>query len=200
MSKILLLHGAIGSSQQLEPLAKLLSKAHDVYLLDFSGHGTKPLPTTKQFSIELFANNVLDWMNDNNVDCINILGYSMGGYVALYLAQQYPEKVERVFTFATKFEWNEQIAAKEVQMLSPTANMMLEMGKDNPLKPTQFTSIKQRVRLTIGDKDKMVTLEETLLTYRLLENASLQVFPNTAHPIEQVDVPMLAQAASDFFN
>jgi pimeloyl-ACP methyl ester carboxylesterase len=42
----------------------------------------------------------------------------MGGYVAIYLARYYPESVNKIITLATKFIWNETIAAKEIKMLN----------------------------------------------------------------------------------
>src|ERR1051326_9543575 len=86
---LLLLHGAIGSKVQLEPLASLLGDKYSVHSMNFSGHGGEPLP--EQFSIAGFANDVLSYLEGNNLPRVNIFGYSMGGYVALYLARHYPQ-------------------------------------------------------------------------------------------------------------
>jgi hypothetical protein len=48
--------------------------------------------------------------------------------------------------------------------------------------------------LLLGDRDKMVLLEETVAVYKSLPNAQMAVLPCTAHPIEQVDIALL-----DFF-
>jgi pimeloyl-ACP methyl ester carboxylesterase len=85
---------------------------------------------------------------------------------------------------------------KEVLVL--TAEMMLEMGRNNPLKMEDYNSIQQPVLLLLGDRDKMVTMEETLSVYRLLPNAQLGVLPGTPHPIEQVDIALLAHLAARF--
>src|SRR3982751_5901517 len=100
---LLLLHGAIGSSAQLIPLAKKLKSNFEVKLFDFAGHGGRELP--QSFSIELFTNDLLKWMEENSPDKIDVFGYSMGGYVALYIARYHPEKINRIFTLATKFDW-----------------------------------------------------------------------------------------------
>jgi hypothetical protein len=55
------------------------------------------------------------------------------------------------------------------------------------------------VRISIGDRDKMVTLEESIRVYRLLEKGEFQVFPNTPHPLEKAPVDKLAEAIIDFF-
>src|SRR4029077_13449669 len=101
MQHLLVLHGAIGAKDQLQPLAEKLRSHYIVHTLNFSGHGGETIPAT--FSIEGFANDVLHYLKQNNIDKINIFGYSMGGYVALYLAKHYPEKVNKAATLATKF-------------------------------------------------------------------------------------------------
>ncbi|MGB4853668.1 MAG: alpha/beta fold hydrolase, partial [Ignavibacteria bacterium] len=115
---ILMLHGAIGSSVQLEPLAELLTDTFKVNLLNFSGHGGKPV-TEEIFSIEMFAKDVLYFIDKGRLEGINIYGYSMGGYVALYIARHYPGKINKIFTTATKFNWNEDTSLKESKFLNP---------------------------------------------------------------------------------
>ena len=52
--------------------------------------------------------------------------------------------------------------------------------------------------ISIGDHDKMVTLEETISVFRKLKNSFLTVFPHTPHPIEQVDVSLVSDAIIKF--
>jgi len=227
MKTILLLHGAIGSSSQLEELQSLLSADHKVYTLDFSGHGGKPLGAP--FSIELFSNEVLAFMDEHNIGKPSIFGYSMGGYVAAYIAYKHPEKLSSIVTLATKFEWNPDIAEKEVKMLdaekiqaklrafaetlakrhaptdwkdvlTETIAMMRRLGADNPLKPGDYTAINIPSLIMLGDRDKMVSLDETLAVYRSLPAAQLAILPNTAHPIEQADADMIAMHIRKFIS
>jgi pimeloyl-ACP methyl ester carboxylesterase len=115
---ILLLHGAIGAASQLLPLKALLTKSYKVHTLDFTGHGGKPFGN-EPFSIKLFADDVISYMDEHQISKVNILGYSMGGYVGMYIAKHHPERIDKIITLATKYNWNETIAAKEVQMLNP---------------------------------------------------------------------------------
>ncbi|AWI26254.1 alpha/beta fold hydrolase [Flavobacterium pallidum] len=225
MQHLLLLHGAIGAKEQFDTLVQQLEGKFTMHTMNFSGHGGTVMPGS--FSIKGFAKDVADFLAAKNLQSINIFGYSMGGYVALYLAKEHPQLVDRIFTLATKFEWTPDIAAKETRMLDPdkiaekipafantlekrhypndwktvmtaTAEMMINMGNENPL-PGDFKDIGIPVRISIGDSDAMVTLEETIAVYRQLPNASLMVFPGTHHPIEKVDVTVLAIALENFF-
>ncbi|MBO9573200.1 MAG: alpha/beta fold hydrolase, partial [Chitinophagaceae bacterium] len=115
---LLMLHGAIGASSQLQHIAGLLSPKYEIHLFDFPGHGGKGL-NEENFSIELFANAVVSFLEEQKIKQVNIFGYSMGGYVALYLARHHPELINKIITLGTKFHWNKETAANEVKMLDP---------------------------------------------------------------------------------
>ncbi|MEO8210994.1 MAG: alpha/beta fold hydrolase [bacterium] len=228
MNKLLLLHGAIGSSVQLEALAKRLKNPFDVYLLNFSGHAGKPIPE-HSFSIEMFAEDVIYFINKNKLEGINIYGYSMGGYVALYIARNFPGKINKIFTTATKFNWNEETSLKESNLLnaekiiekipkfaeelqqrhSPenwkivlnkTAGMMIGLGKNRALKDEDFLSIENEVQVSVGDRDNMVTIEETIDVYKKLKNGRLLVLPDTPHPIEKINLERLVNEIKMFLD
>lgn len=226
MRALLLLHGAIGSKAQLEPLQDLLNAHFQVHAINFGGHGGAAGPGI--FSIERFAAEVLAYLDANGISKIDIFGYSMGGYVALYLAKIHPDRIGSIFTLATKFEWTPEIAQREIRMLNAekiaekipafaselerrhqpndwktvlklTADMMVGLGNHNPLALEDFKDIQNRTRIAIGDKDQMVTLEETIAVYRSLPHATFCVFPDTQHPIEKINVANLAGALGNFF-
>ncbi len=52
----------------------------------------------------------------------------------------------------------------------------------------------------IGDKDNMVTLEESTEVYRSLPNAKLAVLPDTKHPMDKVRPNLLLSLMKDFWN
>lgn len=227
MKHLLLLHGAIGTKEQLQPLAEKLNNDFIIHTISFSGHGGEPMPDI--FSIELFANDVLTYLKQNNIEKINIFGYSMGGYVALYLAKYRPEKIQKVFTLATKFSWNPEISQKEIKMLDAekiaekipafakmleirhaphnwkvllkkTADMILALGNDNTLTLQDLENIEIPVTVSVGDNDNMVTLGETKDVCQHLKNGQLIILPDTLHPIEKMDIGKLAEKIKLFFD
>lgn len=224
---LLLLHGALGASDQFDPLLPLLKKIKKVHTLDFEGHGHAS-PQNRPYNTDYFVENVLDYMDDNRLAVVDLFGYSMGGYVGLCLARKHPERLRRIFTFATKFQWTPVTAEKETACLDPgrieqktagfaqalktrhaasgwknvllnTKEMILNLGQESFLTEESLRQIVHTTRLTMGDSDKMVSLEEITKTYRLLPNAQLQIFPSTTHPIEQASMEMLADAMIPFF-
>lgn len=224
--ELLFLHGAIGAGDQLVELSQMFAKQHTIHMLDFSGHGKNAI-NDAPFSISLFAEEVINYINSKNIDKVSIFGYSMGGYVAMYLAQDFPGRVDKIITLATKFHWDAATAAKEIKMLdadkiaqkvpqfadaldkrhsgigwktvlSKTADMMIAMGNNAPLAIEDYAHIPNLVLIMLGDRDKMVSIDETIDVYKALPNAQLCIIPNTAHPIEQLDVAAVASIASRF--
>lgn len=226
MQKLLLLHGALGSQSQFEPLITALSNDFEVISIDFRGHGDDVMSAEK-FSIAGFATQVIDFLQENKIEKIAVFGYSMGGYVGLYLARHHPEKIEKLMTFATKWDWNPSSAEKESKMLDPksieekvpkyatylqslhgekwailltkTAEMMLELGTHPTLSQQDLKQIQIPVLVGVGDKDAMVSLEETLEIYRSLPNSQLLVLPGTPHPIDRIDAKKMAYQISHYF-
>lgn len=226
-SPLILLHGALGAQSQFAPWLPLLEPHFEVHLLEFEGHGRQPF-ADRPFAIAHFAENLEQFIVQKGLDRPNIFGYSMGGYVALWLSLRRPELIGKLFTFATKLDWNPAGAAKEVKMLdiptildkvpkfatmlearhhgnewkehlSRTAAMMLAMGHEPPLTAEDFTKVSIPVRMGIGDRDTMVTLEETIAAYRAIPGAELFVMPNGPHPIEKLDAGRMAAGIREYF-
>ncbi|MND05131.1 hypothetical protein D3C83_257350 [compost metagenome] len=61
-----------------------------------------------------------------------------------------------------------------------------------------LSGVQQRVRLMVGDRDNVVTVDETAAAARVLGRGELSVLPNTPHPFEQVRLPLVATLLRDF--
>jgi len=219
MTPIILLHGAIGASDQLEPLSKeLTSLGFKTYLFNFSGHGQTPFQTN--FSIEQFSEELLEFIVKTHLIRPVVFGYSMGGYVALYLASQKPGMLGNIITLGTKFEWSPEIAQREIKMLDAntikekvpkfaaalqsrhgndwekllkrTSEMMISLGNNNLLNDQNFSQIKNKVLIGLADGDTMVSVNETDNSASKIRGASRYTLQNTKHPIETVDPVKLA--------
>lgn len=217
---LLLLHAALGSKEQLKALISQLEDHYHVYSMDFEGHGVNE--SDKEFSIELFTLNVVDFMQENDLECACIFGYSMGGYVALDLARKHPQLVEKIVTFGTKFDWNPETSEKEVKMLNPdiiaakvpkfaevlksahgedhwqdvlnkTADMMISLGNSPIHSSENLKEINHKVMITVGDEDHMISIEESKWAAENLPNGSLKIFNGFVHAIERNDIAQLAE-------
>ena len=227
MEKIIFLHGALGSAENFNNLIELLQDDFEIHTLDFEGHGHNQV-TDHSLTIPRFADQVLAFLDENNIAKISIFGYSMGGYVGLHLAKHHPERVEKLVTLATKLNWTVEGSQKETVFLNPeiikekvpkyaaaleklhgqnwaklmnkTVEMMLELGKSPVITKDDFSLITTPILMAVGDKDMMVSIEETLAAYKQLPNGQFLVLPNTQHPIERVNQDELAHQLRTYFS
>lgn len=225
MKSIILLHGAIGASDQLYSLSlELKNKGYECFTLDFSGHGAKSF--TNGFGIAAFADELESFIKSNNLKQPHVFGYSMGGFVALYLVSKRQDLLGSIVTLGTKFEWSPEIAAKEIKMLDPvtisekvpkfaealekrhgekwklllqkTAEMMLELGRNNALTEKEFAKISNRVWIGLADNDTMVSRDETNFVAANIRNAKQFELAETKHPIETVNPKQLCELIIQF--
>jgi pimeloyl-ACP methyl ester carboxylesterase len=219
MKTILFLHGALGSASQLEPIQKAFeSKGNTVHSFNFSGHGGVPFQNS--FGIEQFAEDTLQYLNQHNLKQVSIFGYSMGGYVALWLAHRHPERVQHIITLGTKFDWSVESAAQEIKklnaekiqekipafarilehrhapndwkvLLQKTADMMVALGNKPLLTQEILQTIQHPTIIGLGDQDDMVDRAYSQQVAGFLPKGEFNLFENTPHPIEKVDVRKL---------
>jgi pimeloyl-ACP methyl ester carboxylesterase len=224
---LILLHGALGDATQLAPLAPRLSGARRVTVLELEGHGTTPL-RGRPLRIESFASTGVDEMDRRGIARADFFGYSMGGYVALFLAATAPDRIARLATLATKLAWTPEVAARETAMLDAatirakvpkfaaalearhtaagwetllahTVELLRELGTRPLVTPELLASVTQPVRIGVGDRDATVTLDECIAAVRQLANGELEVYPRTPHPFEKAPIDRIAASLVEFF-
>ncbi|GGO36252.1 alpha/beta fold hydrolase [Deinococcus humi] len=216
---LVLLPGALQASASLTPLASALAPFADVLLLDLPGHGGQIIPDVLR-SWEIAAAVVTE-LDRRNVARAHVFGYSLGGYVGLLLARAHPERVAGVFAHATKLAWTPEVAAREVRGLNPdrilekapafaatlqqahtpqdwqlltrrVADLLTELGENPAVTDSVLRALKVPVQLSLGDQDRMVSLEETVAAYRALARGRLLVLPGVTHPFEHAVQERLA--------
>jgi 2-succinyl-6-hydroxy-2,4-cyclohexadiene-1-carboxylate synthase len=91
---ILLLHGFTGCKENWSFLAESLSKQYKVIALDLIGHGHTHSPEVHdRYSFERVCSDLHDLLEHLSISKVHLLGYSMGGRVALAFSILYPSKV-----------------------------------------------------------------------------------------------------------
>ena len=223
---VFLLHGALGARDQCAPLAESLAPLGRLHLPELEGHGTTPA-AGRPFRVEHFASNVLATMDAAGIESARFFGYSLGGYVALWLARHHPHRVQRVMTLATKLRWTPALAAREAAMLDAglirekvprfaaqltarhgevrwedvvlaTREMMHWMGGTPALGMEELRAVGVPVRIAVGDRDATVSVDECVEARALLPNGELEVLPATSHPFERAPLPRLTRSVLEF--
>lgn len=220
---LLLLHGALGSARQLNPLQERMGGI----AIDLTGHGGREIPAGG-LTFDHFIEDIDRAFTEQKWKSAHLFGYSMGGYVALLYAAKHPERVESVVTVGTKLLWTEEGLHKELRKLDPDimeakvpafANALAEVhGRDRwhdvvraiaksmselaalPLLTAQVCSrIECRVLLFVGDNDTTAVPHDTRVFASGLKRANVEVLLGTRHPFEEVDINALEKILEGFW-
>ncbi|PKR84391.1 2-succinyl-6-hydroxy-2,4-cyclohexadiene-1-carboxylate synthase [Heyndrickxia camelliae] len=94
---VVLLHGFTGDFSTWTFLADFLKDHYKVILVDILGHGKTDCPNNpSRYDIELIADDLKEILDKLAIKSASILGYSMGGRLALTFAQKYPDRTRRL--------------------------------------------------------------------------------------------------------
>ncbi len=88
---LVLLHGGLGSGEMFAALAPALTAGRRVITVDLQGHG-RTADVDRPFDVAQMADDVAGMLPGK----VDLLGYSLGGHVALRLALQHPELVRNL--------------------------------------------------------------------------------------------------------
>jgi pimeloyl-ACP methyl ester carboxylesterase len=94
---VLLIHGFSENGLVWEQQLDFLREQFNVLAPDLPGTGATPLHA--DLSIESMAEFTRDLLTENGIEKAVVIGHSMGGYVALALAEKYPALVQGIGLF-----------------------------------------------------------------------------------------------------
>lgn len=219
MGRLVLLHGALASGAQLAGLGARLD-AGDVVTPDLAGHGGQP--DTGPYTLDHFVDTAVAAIGSDGP--ADLVGYSLGGYVALATAVAYPHLVRRVVTIATKLAWTPAVAAAEAGRLDAdrlaerapafvaglaaahpgpgwravvtrTAAFLASLGTAPPL---DLAAVAAPTLVVVGEEDALVTYDECADAVARLSDGRLVTLPATPHPYERMDPDLLAGTIAPF--
>ncbi len=105
---IVLLHGFCETHQIWDGLAEELTKDFRVITLDLPGFGQSQLPSLP-FTIDDIGDQLIGWLSKRKINRPAIIGHSLGGYVALAMAQKDPSFIADLGLFhSTAFADSEE--------------------------------------------------------------------------------------------
>lgn len=89
---ILFLHGFMGDRFDFERVIALLDPHFSFFTVDLPGHGkTKVLEAEEYYTMPKIAQALIELLQINQIDKYFLVGYSLGGRLALYLTIYYPK-------------------------------------------------------------------------------------------------------------
>lgn len=97
-SAIVLVHGFLESIWMWKDIAPVLAKKHRVICIDLPGHGQSDC-IGYVHSMEEMAEAVYHVLKNMRIRKATLVGHSMGGYVVLAFAEQYPDNVRSLVLY-----------------------------------------------------------------------------------------------------
>ena len=192
---LLLLHGGLGSIDLFEPGLPILSQTRQVIAVDLHGHGRTALGN-RAISLIDMGDDMATILTKLDYKVVDVMGYSLGGGVALRLAVQHPASVRRLVLVSTPFA-QAGFYPEMLPMQAQVGAAMAESLKETPIyksyiavapKPEDFPRLLDRmgesmrtpydwsadvkklnmpVMLVYGDSD-MIRPEHIVQFYQLL--------------------------------
>ena len=188
---LIMLHGNGEDCSYFEHQMVPLAQHFMVIAIDTRGHGQTPRGEAP-FCIRQFAQDLLEFMDEHDIEKAHILGFSDGGNIAMVFALAHPERVEKLIlnganlnakgvkpSVQIPIEIGYRIA-KMFANKSPEAKQNAEllglMVNDPNVNPEELSQIKCPTLVIVGNKD-MIKESHTRLIAISIPNAELSIIP-----------------------
>jgi pimeloyl-ACP methyl ester carboxylesterase len=146
---LILLHGGLGSGEMLGPILPALTERHQVIAPDLQGHG-RTADIDRPIDVRFMADDIAALIDHLGLDRPDVVGYSLGGGVALQTAVKYPAKVGRLVAASANIRRDAiypEMLAQQGQVNAAAAEFM----KDTPM-----YQLYQRVAPRPGDFPRLL--------------------------------------------
>ena len=137
--QILCIHGITANSRFWDCLASALAPRHRVIAMDLRGRGLSDKPPTG-YSIEHHCKDILALMNDRGLERPVLMGHSLGAFISLVFAAQYPQKVDHLILVDGGGKLSETQMAKVFAGIKPSLD---RLGQIFPSLEAYLSQMKQ---------------------------------------------------------
>ena len=128
---LIMLHGGLGSGEMFGPVLPLLVERHQVVAVDLQGHG-RTADIDRAIDVRLMADDIAALIDYLGLDRPDLVGYSLGGGVALHTAAKYPARAGRLVAACANIRPDAiypEVRAQQGQVSAAAAGFM----KDTPM-------------------------------------------------------------------
>jgi pimeloyl-ACP methyl ester carboxylesterase len=125
---MILLHGGLGSGEMFGPILPTLAERHQVIAVDLQGHG-RTADIDRPIDVRLMADDIAALIDHLGLDRPDVVGFSLGGGVALQTAIRHPEKVGRLVSASANIRRNAiypEMLGQQAQVNAAAAEFMKE--------------------------------------------------------------------------
>jgi pimeloyl-ACP methyl ester carboxylesterase len=149
---IVLLHGGLGSGEMFGPILPTLAERHQVIAVDLQGHG-RTADIDRPLDTRLMADDIAALIDHLRLDKPDLIGYSLGGGVAMQTAFKYPDKIRKLVAVSVNIR-RDAIPAEMLAQQGQVSSAAVEFMKDTPMyelyqkvapRPEDFGSLLDKV-------------------------------------------------------
>ncbi len=137
---VLLLHGLGGTRASLFDTAAALSRSYRVHAPDLPGFGSSSKPTLGAYNARWFAEIMMGFMDQRDLEEVRIVGNSMGGRVAIEMGLIAPERVAALALLCPAVAWVRRGLHPIVRLLRPEFGLLPHAFRRSTV-ASQFWSI-----------------------------------------------------------
>jgi pimeloyl-ACP methyl ester carboxylesterase len=123
---LILLHGGFGTGEMFGPVIPILARDHEVIAVDLQGHG-RTADIDRPLDITLMADDIAALIRGLGLEKSDLVGYSLGGGVAVFTAAKYPELVGKLVVISAH-AWRDavypEMLAQQGQVSAATAEAL----------------------------------------------------------------------------
>src|SRR3954453_13327458 len=129
---LVLLHGGLMSKETFGPvIPALVAGGHQVIAPDLQGHG-RTADIDRPIDHRLMADDIAALIRHLGLEQVDLVGYSLGGGVAMFTARKYPELVRKLVTVSANVR-RDAIYPEMLGQQSQVTGAAAEFMKDTPM-------------------------------------------------------------------
>lgn len=152
------LHSSVEMNWRLPGILDRLAKDYRVIALDLPGHGRSDKPDAAEAYGEKLAEDVILLLDHLNIERVDVVGYSMGGMVAMNLLVRHPDRVHKAVVGGMGWMRQGSFLAKSWERMQPregsrTPSVCIQSLGKLALTEDEVKSIRTPVLILVGDRD-----------------------------------------------
>lgn len=181
---LVLLHGGLVSGESYAAVLPALAADHQVILVDLQGHG-RTADVDRPIDYRTMADDIAALIAHLGLEGADVVGYSLGGGVALHTAAAHPDSVRRlviVSTYTTSTALYPELRQQQLQV----SGAAIEFMKDTPLyadyqrvapRPEDFAQLLDKVGASMAPEFDYTDLVRGLRVPTLIMAADADMAP-----------------------
>jgi len=128
---LVLLHGGLGSGEMFGPTLAALAADRQVILPDLQGHG-RTADIDRPIAMDLMAEDIAALISHLGLEQPDLMGYSLGGGVAAFLASAHPELIHRAVILSAHVR-RDAIPAEMLAQQGQVSAAAIPFMRDTPM-------------------------------------------------------------------